>query len=81
MSEPLPAAGAGELLTTREFEVLVGLGEGLTVTQLAARHGLSVKTVSTYRQRVLQKLTDAKVIQTWSTNALMRYALQNGLVP
>lgn len=69
-----------DLLTTRELEVLVGIGEGLTVSQVAARHGLSVKTVSTYRGRTLQKLTDARVIERWTTAALIRYALKEGLV-
>lgn len=67
-------------LSGRELDVLKAIGEGLSVSQAAERFGLSVKTVSTYRQRVLQKLTDAKVIDTWSTNALVRYALKEGLV-
>jgi DNA-binding NarL/FixJ family response regulator len=45
-----------ERLSDREFEVLRALGSGLMVKEVAARLGLSVKTVSTYRARLLEKL-------------------------
>lgn len=43
-------------LSDREFEVLRALGSGLMVKEVAAQLGLSVKTVSTYRTRLLEKL-------------------------
>ena len=50
------------------------LGSGRTVSEISEELGLSVKTVSTYRARVLQKLG-------MRTNAeLMRYVMENGLL-
>lgn len=60
-------------LSTREFEVLRMLGEGRTVSEIAAVLNLNVKTVSTYRTRVLEKLG------LRNTAGIIRYALQHGL--
>ena len=61
-------------LSDREYQVLRMLGSGQTVSDIARDLGLSVKTVSTYRMRVLEKLG-------MRTNAeLMRYAIENGLL-
>lgn len=70
--------GAGqwphESLSDREYEVLCLLGSGRTVKEIAGGLGLSPKTVSTYRARVLEKMKLA-------TNAdLVRYAAQHGLI-
>src|SRR6266576_2173516 len=46
-----------EALSDREYQVLRMIASGLTVSQVAARLTLSVKTVSTYRARVLEKMT------------------------
>ncbi|MEO8030563.1 MAG: response regulator transcription factor [Gemmatimonadota bacterium] len=63
-----------EQLSDREFEVMRRLGTGLTVTQIAAELGLSAKTVSTYRTRILEKMAV-------DTNAdLVRYASRYGLI-
>jgi DNA-binding NarL/FixJ family response regulator len=63
-----------EALSDREFQVLCKIASGLTVSQIAAETSLSVKTISTYRARVLEKMS-------MLTNAeLTRYAIQNGLV-
>ena len=63
-----------EGLSAREFEILVMLGSGKTVSQIAEELHLSVTTVSTYRARILEKMQ-------MSTNAeLMRYAFRNRLV-
>ena len=51
-----PTAAPHERLSDREFEVLRALGSGLMVKEVAERLGLSVKTVSTYRTRLLEKL-------------------------
>jgi DNA-binding NarL/FixJ family response regulator len=62
-----------ELLSDRELQVLGRLASGLSVTAIAEVMGASVKTVSTYRSRILQKtgLT--------STGQLIRYALDHEL--
>ncbi len=63
-----------ELLSPREYEVLLLLASARSVSEIAAQLSLSVKTVSTYRTRILEKMG-------MSSNAqLMRYALQYGLV-
>jgi two-component system, NarL family, invasion response regulator UvrY len=63
-----------ELLSDREFQVLRMIASGKTVKEIAEDLSLSVKTVSTYRGRILDK-TGMK------TNAeLIRYALQTQLV-
>ncbi|MDH4189535.1 MAG: response regulator transcription factor [Betaproteobacteria bacterium] len=45
-----------EQLSNREYEVLRLLGSGKTVSEVAEKLSLSVKTVSTYRTRLLAKL-------------------------
>ncbi len=63
-----------ELLSDREFQVLRMIASGRTLKKIAEELSLSVKTVSTYRARILEK-TGMK------TNAeLIRYALQSHLV-
>ncbi len=63
-----------ETLSDREFQVLRLIAAGRTASEIAAQLSLSVKTVSTYRSRLLTKMN-------MSTNAdLMRYALDHGLV-
>ncbi len=63
-----------ETLSDREFQVMCKIASGKTVSQIAAEISLSVKTVSTYRARVLEKMS-------MRTNSeLTRYALQKGLV-
>jgi DNA-binding NarL/FixJ family response regulator len=63
-----------ELLSDREFQVLRMIASGKTVKDIANDITLSVKTVSTYRRRILEK-TGMK-----STADLIRYALQSRLV-
>jgi two-component system, NarL family, invasion response regulator UvrY len=61
------------VLSDREFEVLRLIGSGLSVGDIAERLSLSVKTVSTYRARVLEKMR-------MKNNAeLMQYVLTNRL--
>ena len=68
------ALATHETLSDREYQALRMLGSGRTVSEISEELGLSVKTVSTYRARVLQKLG-------MRTNAeLMRYAMENGLL-
>jgi two-component system invasion response regulator UvrY len=70
-----PQQGEGyEQLSDREFQVLKLIASGKTASEIADSLSLSVKTVSTYRSRILEKLH-------LSSNAeLTRYAMQNKLV-
>jgi two-component system invasion response regulator UvrY len=63
-----------EALSDREYQVLRMIASGLTVSQVATRLTLSVKTVSTYRARVLEKMNMK------TTAELMHYGIQQGLV-
>jgi len=63
-----------ERLSDREFQVMMGIASGQTVGQLADQLCLSVKTVSTYRTRVLKK-TGLE-----SNSKLISYAYMHGLV-
>ena len=65
---------AHELLSDREFQILRMIGAGKTVKDIADELSLSVKTVSTYRSRILEK-TGMR-----TTAELIRYALQEQLV-
>jgi len=63
-----------EALSDREFQVLRLIAAGKSVKEIAAELYLSVKTVSTYRARLLQKMD-------LGTNAeLIHYAIQNRLI-
>jgi two-component system, NarL family, invasion response regulator UvrY len=63
-----------ERLSDREFDVMRGIASGRSVSEIAAQMHLSVKTVSTYRTRLLDKMG-------MTSNAeLTRYALEAGLV-
>ena len=62
-----------ELLSDREYTVLIMIGGGKTVSEIAEELSLSVKTVSTYRTRILEKMN-------LSTNAeMIRYVIENSL--
>ena len=63
-----------ELLSERELQVFLRLAKGETIGHMAEGMFLSVKTVSTYRTRVLEKLKLA------SNSDLTYYALKNGLI-
>ncbi|RPI50405.1 MAG: DNA-binding response regulator, partial [Chloroflexi bacterium] len=63
-----------EALSDREFQVLRMIAAGKSVKEIAAELSLSVKTVSTYRARLLEKMN-------LGTNAeLIHYAIQNNLI-
>jgi two-component system, NarL family, invasion response regulator UvrY len=72
--EPNHARSPHELLSDREYQVLRMIASGLTVSQVATRLSLSVKTISTYRMRVLEKM------KMKTTAELMHYGIQHGLV-
>jgi two-component system invasion response regulator UvrY len=63
-----------ETLSDREFQVMRMMASGQTVKEIAAELALSVKTISTYRARILDKMN-------LHTNAeLIHYAIQNQLI-
>lgn len=61
-------------LSDREYQVLRLIASGMTVGGIAEHLSLSVKTVSTYRSRLLQKMGMS------NNSEITRYALENGLV-
>lgn len=62
------------VLSEREFQIFCKLAEGRSVTDIANKLCLSVKTVSTYRSRVLEKMS-------MKTNAdITTYAIRNSLI-
>ena len=63
-----------EQLSERELQVFLRLAKGETIGQLAVGLSLSVKTVSTYRTRIMEKM------QLTSNSDLTYYALKNGLI-
>ena len=78
LADSLEHGGAGrpahEQLSEREMQVFLRLAKGEAVGQMAESLHLSVKTVSTYRTRVLEKLA------LQSNSDLTYYALKNGLI-
>lgn len=63
-----------ELLSDREFQVLKMMASGKTLTEIGEDLGLSPKTVSTYKRRIVKKMQ-------MDTNAeLTQYAIHNDLV-
>lgn len=61
-------------LSEREFQIFCKLAAGRSVSEIAAELCLSVKTISTYRSRVLEKMS-------FTTNAdITAYALRNSLI-
>jgi DNA-binding NarL/FixJ family response regulator len=67
-------SAAKPLLSARELEVLRFVSEGLRSKEIAARLQVAVKTVETYRRRLMLKL------QCESTAELVRYAIREGVV-
>ncbi len=65
---------AHDSLSDRELQVFLRLAKGETIGHMADSMCLSVKTVSTYRSRVLEKLKLA------SNSDLTYYAMKNGLI-
>lgn len=64
-----------DILSDREYQVLRMIGAGQTVSEISAELGLSVKTISTYRVRILDKL------RLRTSAELIHYAVVHGLVP
>lgn len=62
-------------LSKRELEVLSFIAEGKSYKEIAAELGVSPKTVSTYRTRILEKLNLS------STTELLRFAFEHEMAP
>ncbi len=62
-----------ELLSDREYQVLCLIASGKTATEISRQLALSVKTVSTYRRRLLDKM------RLKNNAELTRYAISHGL--
>ncbi len=63
-----------ETLSDREYEVMCMIASGKTISEIAKKLFLSVKTISTYRSRILEKM------RMKSSAELIHYALKNRLV-
>ena len=63
-----------EELSKREFQIFLKLAQGVTPTEIAHSLSLSVKTVSTYRTRLMEKMNLS------SNSDLTYYALKNQLI-
>jgi DNA-binding NarL/FixJ family response regulator len=71
-------SAAGELphkrLTDREFEIFLMLAKGESVTGIAERLSLSVKTASTHKTHILEKMNLGSIAE------LVRYAIEHSLL-
>jgi two-component system invasion response regulator UvrY len=62
-----------ETLSNREYKVMLMIGSGKTATEIAAEMSLSVKTISTFRTRIMRKM------QMKNNAELTYYAIHNKL--
>jgi DNA-binding NarL/FixJ family response regulator len=67
-----PAQASDDALSEREREVLVGIARGFSNKEIAAKLGLSVKTVETYKGRMAEKLGLRSRVE------IVRYASRRG---
>jgi two-component system, NarL family, invasion response regulator UvrY len=72
LEEDLPPQ---DRLSHREFQVMILLASGKSLSEIADGMSLSVKTISTYRSRILEKM------KLNSNAELAQYALKNNLIP
>ena len=63
-----------EILSDREYQVLCLIASGKTVSDIAGQLSLGVKTVSTYRSRILEKM------QLKNNSELTNYVIKNSLI-
>lgn len=62
-----------EILSDREYEILIKIASGKTITDIASELSLSVKTISTYKTRLMSKLN------LNGNNDLVRYVIEHKL--
>ena len=63
-----------ELLSTREFEILIEMANGKSQQKIGDELCISNKTIGTYRRRILDKMELSSNVE------LMRYCLENKLI-
>ncbi len=68
------SADPHEILSNREYQVMYLIASGRTLTEIANELSLSIKTISTYRARILDKLG------LRNTTDIIRYAFKNKIV-
>jgi len=73
MGAPLNEVSAFGILTSREREVLQLMSEGQSTAKIADQLHVSVKTVESHRQQLMQKLNIRSVAE------LTKYAIREGL--
>jgi len=69
----ISAENTHETLSDRELQILLALGAGKSVQEIARQLSLSINTINTYRARVLQKMN------LKSNAEIIRYVIQNNL--
>ena len=62
-----------ELLSDREFQVFLYIGEGLSLSNIGVKLNLSVKTISTYKSRIYEKMNME------NTSEIVRYIMVKNL--
>lgn len=67
------AREAHEQLSDREYQVMLAIARGLRLVDIASQMSLSVKTIGTYRTRILSKM------QLQSNSDIVRYVLERRL--
>ena len=70
----LKSANARQAQSDREFQVFLRLAKGATVSDIGNALSLSIKTVSTYRTRIMEKMG------LQSNSDLTYYAMKNNLL-
>ncbi len=63
-----------KILSDREYEVLLLIGQGQTITEISIKLHLSIKTISTYRTRLMAKL------EINSNAELVKYMIRHGII-
>jgi two-component system, NarL family, response regulator NreC len=69
------ATPPGDVLSSRERQVLQLVAEGNTTKEIAGVLGVSVKTADSHRTRIMRKL------DIHDTAGLVRFAIRRGLIP
>src|SRR3990170_5469489 len=69
-----PTSSALSALTSRQYEVLQLLAEGKTTREIAQQMSLSVKTIESHRQQIINKLNIRSIA------GLTKYAIREGLI-
>ena len=69
-----PSSSALSALTSRQYEVLQLLAEGKTTREIAQQMSLSVKTIESHRQQIINKLNIRSIA------GLTKYAIREGLI-